>query len=97
MKISVTRSGGFAAMRPQTTEVATESLPPADAAKLETLAASLPDHPDAPPAPGGDQYQYDVTVAHAGGSRSYTFHGEQSPAADLIAHLRTVAHSQPNQ
>jgi hypothetical protein len=95
MKISVTRSGGFMAMRPQTTEISTESLEAGDAAKLEALATSLPDRVD-PPGSGADQYQYDVTVAHEGGSCSYKFHGEQSPAADLIAYVRDIATRQPS-
>jgi hypothetical protein len=94
MKISVTRSGGFMAMRPQTTEVTTDSLAPEEAAPLEALAASLPDRADAPS--GADQYQYDVTIARPGATRSYVFHGEQNPAADLIARVRTLAKRPPS-
>jgi hypothetical protein len=89
MKITVTRSGGFAGI-PQTSEVATESLGRDDAAPLEALATALSDGPQ-PSAPGADQYRYDVTVGHAGGSKSYTFAGEQNPAADLIARVRALA------
>jgi len=89
VKISVTRSGGFMAMRPQTTEVTTDSLAPDEAAPLEAMATSLPDHIEAPS--GADQYQYDVTVDHQGSTRSYVFHGEQNPAADLITRVRTIA------
>jgi hypothetical protein len=89
MKIKVTRSGGFMAMRPQTTEITTDSLPPAEKAPLEALATSLPEETAAPP--GGDQFQYDVTVEHEGGTQSYTFHGEQHPAADLVARVQQIA------
>jgi len=89
MKITVTRSGGLMGMRPQTAEVTTDSLPPAEKAPLEALATALPDETAAPP--GGDQFQYDVTVEHAGATQSYTFHGEQHPAADLVARVRQIA------
>lgn len=94
MRITVTRSGGLAGMKPQTNEVSTDELRPHDAAPLEALARSLLDRVE-PSAPGADQYQYDVMVAHGGGTRSYTFHGEQNPAAELIARVRALGKPTP--
>lgn len=94
MRITVTRSGGFGGLRPEVSEVATEALDRQDAAPLEALAASLPDRADPPS--GADQYQYDVTVEHQGQTRSYQFHGQQNPAADLIARVRAIAQRRPS-
>jgi hypothetical protein len=82
MTITIERSGGFAGLT-TTAEVRTETLPAADAQRLEGLARALPDSGGGPPE-GMDLYQYDVTVADADGSRTVRFYGEPNPATALI-------------
>ena len=68
MKISYRRTGGFAGMV-MSFDVATDSLPPDDAKELRDLVIAanffeLPAMIESKP-PGGDQFQYKLTVETA--------------------------------
>ena len=93
MRLTLTRSGGFAGlMRPPVT-LDTSTLPPAEARKIESLLESaqffqLPSVGAAPTQP--DRFQFTLTVEQPNGtSHSATF-AEQDAGAELKEIIRRI-------
>jgi|ERR1700722_1606781 hypothetical protein len=73
MRISIERTGGFAGIK-QTNSVSTDQLPPEESRKVAGLVEAA-GFSDLPPVirstePGGDQFQYKVTVEGDHGSHT---------------------------
>jgi hypothetical protein len=82
LKLTITRGGGLAGLTRQT-EVASDALPPGEAAKLQELVdgAGLLDDAaprDAPPA-HPDEMSYEVTVEDGGRTRTQRFSEQTLP------------------
>ena len=97
MKISVTRSGGFAGLTDEVSGVDTAQLDTAARQKLEQavrrvnffeLPARLPGEPI-----GADLFAYRVTVRDGAREHSVTFSGEEGAAAALRELLAAVTGS----
>jgi len=97
MKISVTRSGGFAGLTDEVSAVDTARLDTAARQKLEQavrrvnffeLPARLPGEPI-----GADLFAYRVTVRDGAREHSVTFTGEEGAAAALRELLAAVTGS----
>jgi Emfourin len=98
LKVTITRGGGLAGLTRQT-EVASEALPPGEAAKLHELvegAGLLSDAVprDAPPA-HPDEMSYEVTVEDQGRARTQRFSEQTLP--DSVRSLIAWTDSNPER
>jgi hypothetical protein len=98
LKLTITRGGGLAGLTRQT-EVASDALPPGEAAKLHELvegAGLLGDAAprDAPPA-HPDEMSYEVTVEEGGRTRTQRFSEQTLP--ESVRSLISWTDSRPEQ
>ena len=93
MRLTLTRSGGFAGlMRPPVT-LDTSTLPPAEARKIESLLESaqffqLPSVGAAPTQP--DRFQFTLTVEKPDGAKHSATFEEQDASKDLQEIIRRL-------
>lgn len=98
MKLTITRGGGLAGLTRQT-EVASDALPPGEAATLheQVEAAGLLGEAAAKEAPPRqpDEMSYEVTVEERGQTRTHRFTEQTLP--DSVRSLIAWADSKPEQ
>lgn len=95
MRVTLSRSGGFAGIRPPPVIVDTASLPPAQARRVEALVTGanffeLPEVISAPD-PQPDRFQYTLSVTDNAGNTHAVTVDEQAapgPVLDLILLVR---------
>ncbi|MEW6304784.1 MAG: protealysin inhibitor emfourin [Verrucomicrobiota bacterium] len=92
MRITVTRSGGFAGMMPPPVTIDTAALPADTARRLEELAAdffALPQSLGAP-ARQADRFQYTIRVVHDNGREHTVTCNEDGAPEDVLEMVRLV-------
>lgn len=101
MRVSITRSGGFAGITEQVVSLDTANLPVATAGQVEASVrrAGLLDDAVVPPSPavGADMYRYDVSIDDTKGKRSISFSDdggpEVQPLREMVDALTTLQNS----
>ena len=91
MKIQVQQRGGFAGVTHTLVELDSDTLSPAVAAKIESLAKSMESAAQArrrsSPSPGADYLMYDVILDDGTSSRTLTLVDDDSAAVEPIRAL----------
>jgi hypothetical protein len=89
MRISISRSGGFAGIEEQLGTIDTSTMESAEASRLKSWVADLERHAARIGDPAGaDMFRYDVEVDDdSGRSRVFTVLHSGDPAEPLPAHL----------
>ncbi len=91
MKIQVQQRGGFAGVTHTLVDLDSDTLTPAMAAQIETLAKSMESVAAAKrrssPTPGADYLMYDVTLEDGANSRTLTLVDDDSAGAEPIRTL----------
>jgi len=98
-RLTLTRSGGVAGIRPPPKVLDTGSLSAVAAGHIEellgksnffALPAELPEH-----APGADNFQHSLTVHHADG-REHTVTFSEASASEALRELKRLVRDQAN-
>lgn len=101
MRITVTRSGGFAGLRERIADIETTELPEVDASRIRTLVErcaffSLPETMVGTEL-GADRFGYQITVREGPREHSVSFSEDDSPALTPLRELVSALGAGRNQ